>query len=133
METVCRSVGKENIKPLVAEKLQGHALASQPHLPLSVLVLSFRLVAHGAPKPQYPDPLVGVDAVFYADTVVGRVSGIPVVVVAVDIQHRCRSEGGQKGQIFRGQISAGEDQIHALQSPLVEIVPQTLGLHIRDG
>ena len=67
------------------------------------------LVAHTAPQAQDADALVGVQLVLHADAALRGHIGVPVVVVAVDIEHRRVGKGDNKGQIPGVQIAAGED------------------------
>ena len=51
-------------------------------------------------------------------------------MVAVHIQHRRPAEGGQKREVLRRHIPAGENQVHIAQLVRAEMVPQIFGFFI---
>ena len=102
-------VGEQDIEPALAEQVQPASAHPAVHLPLGVLMAAVLLVAHTAPQAQDADALVGVQLVLHADAALRGHIGVPVVVVAVDIEHRRVGKGDNKGQIPGVQIAAGED------------------------
>jgi hypothetical protein len=47
-----------------------------------------------------------------------------MVVVPVDIEQGDVGHGYQKGQIFGAEVTAGEDEVHAVQPPGGIVIPK---------
>ena len=96
-----------------------HALL---HFPFGILMCA-RLILHAAAQTENPDAVMDVDLVFYADASLRLLARIAGIMIAMNIQDGSAREAGQEGQIRRGQIAAGDDQINPLQPALVQMIP----------
>ena len=120
----CRRVGQQDVEALVFTQLPPQPAGPTGHLALGVHMGLIGAVAHAAPQPQHPHAVDHNDVIFRADAALRGLFFVAVVMVAVDIQYRRVGKAGQEGQILRGQIAAGQDQVHALQKAPVQIVPE---------
>ena len=109
-----RSVSYQDVKALMLSQLPEQLSDAPAHLPLRVLVFRSRNVLHGASQAQDAHPFVYVDVVLDADAALRGALPVSAVVVAPDIEQGNRAEGGEKGQIFRFQVAAGNDQVNVL-------------------
>ncbi len=130
--TLSRGVSQQDIKATVA--FQGQPQLADPpfHLNGSVLMTSF-CVTHGASQPKDPQTLIGIDLIFDTDTSLWRFCLIGVIMVAVDIEDRYLGHGGQKGQVLRGEITAGEDQINIFYFVFFKMIPQIGGFLVGES
>ena len=113
-DTSCGRMGHQDIKAARSPKLQGKPLCTAAHLRFRVLIGS-RAVPHGAAKSHDPHALAAIDLIFDAEASLGRGFFVAFIVISADIEHRCTGKTGEKGQVFRRQISAGDQDIHLHQ------------------
>ncbi len=124
-----RRMRQQNVKPTVAPQRQPQAFAPPLHFLLGILERPLFITDRPA-QPQHAHAAVFINGIFHADAAFRRRLLISSVMVAVHIQHRRPAEGGQKREVLRRHIPAGEDQVHIAQLVRAEMVPQIFGFFI---
>ena len=121
-------VREQDVKALALPELEAQPVHAPLHLVLGVHVRPLT-IAHAAAQPQNAQAVVRVNGVLDADAALRRFFCIAAVVIAVHIEDGRGGEAGEEGQVFRGQIAAGEHKLHAFELAPVQMLPERgLGL-----
>lgn len=110
-KTLSRRVGQQDVDSPVSLQRKPQLPDPAVHLRLSILVDS-RLIPEGTSQTEDSYTLVDIDGIFHADTALRRGLGIAVVVISMDIENRTFYKSGEKREVLRRQIPAGQNQIH---------------------
>jgi hypothetical protein len=122
IEMICRGMSQQNIKSFVTLQRVPQTPDAGIHLPLRILVRTV-LIAHGTAKAQNADTLMYIDLILHTNAAIRRRNLIYGIVIPMNIQHGSFKKGGQKGEIERAEIAAGEDKINLRELLLTEIIP----------
>ena len=103
--------------------LPPHLAQTAFHLPLGILMRS-AVIHRTAAHAEDAQPLYGHELVLDAVAALGRGLFIAPVVIAADIQHRRAPHRHKEAQVFGLQVTAGQDEVDAVQPPRHVIVPE---------
>ena len=119
-----RGVCHQKIKAVMACDHRPQFQRAEEHLIFRVLVWA-GLIAHGAAQAYDADAVLLEEISVYTDAPLRGSSSVGGIMVPVDIENRAMKKRGQKREILRIQVAAGEDQIDSLQAAFFKIVPES--------
>ena len=93
---------QQDVDAAASPELKAQTADPRTHLLFGILVDAV-IIAHGAAQPEDTDAFVSVYGIFDTDAALRRCGGVPVVVVAVDIQNRRGGKAGEKRKIGRSE------------------------------
>ena len=122
-----RGMGQKNVKPLFPLQLQPEFTDPLFHFQRSKLTIYAGNVTHRPSQAQNPYSLILINIIINADAAFRRSFFILDIVIAPHIQKGTMGKRHQKRQVFRRQITTGQDQIDIFKKRLIKIVIVRLG------
>ncbi len=125
-QTGDRGMGEEDIKAAGLLQLPPEVRDAAGHFLLGIHAGGVRTISHGTAEAEDAEPAELHDVVLRADAAFGWFCVITVIMIAVDINHRGGGEAGHIGEIRRGEIAAGEDQVRGTEGLFSVFAPEAV-------